>query len=331
MSQNQEVPGLILSAQYNGATVFCEGYGLTQEGGSTPTISTSFQIDSLTKALTAMAVLRLYEQGTIQDINDTVGAYMTSLPNCDNCNWCNAWNSITIKQLLAMVSGIPDTNSGTQTYLQILSGMDCKKMSTPGVKYLYSDPNYFLLGALVDTLTASFPSPGYPAYIQTEVLDVLGMPNTGLILQSAEPNPALPYFNNAYGAWRNPYCGYSSGGFASTMSDLEAFALGLANGLVLQPATYQLMWTPYEFANETYGPFGLGWSVTNNPDGSLNKVLKDGGGWGWSSALGYSPVNAVGSSLAASACVLMNGATNQKGAADGLVSQIISLVIKANG
>jgi CubicO group peptidase (beta-lactamase class C family) len=319
----QAVKGLILSAQYNGATVFCQGYGMIQENGSLPTTTNSFQIDSLTKALTAIAVLRLCEQGAIGNITDPLGNYLTALP--EGYNWNPDWNTIQINQLLAMASGIPDDSNANLSYLQILSHVAGEPTSPPGVEYVYSDPNFFLLGALIDQLVG--PTSSYETYIQQEVLNVFVMPNTGLIPFSAAQNPAMPFYENAWSTWRNPDSGYSSGGFASTMGDLEAFAIGLANGAVLQQASYQLMWTPYTLSDGSPCPFGLGWNVTNNPNGTLNQVLKNGGGWGWSSALGYSPPNAVGSSAAASASVLMNGTT---GGADTLVSEIIALVIQAN-
>jgi D-alanyl-D-alanine carboxypeptidase len=325
-SQNPAVKGLILSAQYGGLTVFCQGYGVIQDNGTLPTTTNSFQIDSLTKALTAIAIMRLCEQGTISSINDPLGNYLTALPK--GYNWNPNWNAIQINQLLAMVSGIPDDSNANLSYLQILSHVAGEPTSQPGVEYVYSDPNFFLLGVLIDQLVG--PSLSYETYIQQEVLNVFGMPNTGLIPYTSAQNPALPFYKDKWFTWRSPDSGYSSGGFAATMADLEAFAIGLANGLVLTPASYQLMWSPYILADGSPGPFGLGWNVTNNANGTLKQVLKDGGGWGWSSALGYSPANAVGNCAATSASVLMNGSTVKAGSADTLVSEIINIVIQAN-
>ena len=326
LSQNPAVPGLILSAQYNGATIFCQGYGVINENGTTPTTATTFQIDSLSKALTAFAVLRLYEQGAIKNITDTIGTYMTALPDCTGCNWNDSWNTIQIDQLLAMVSGIPDASSTKLTYLEILSNVAKQQVTPPGVSYVYSDPNFFLVGALINTILGNTAANNFATYIQEQVFSVFGMINTGLTEQASAQDPALPYFNNAYTNWRNPNCGYSSGGFASTMADLEAFAIGMANGLVLQPSSYQLMWTNYILTDGKQGPFGLGWDVTTNTDGAVTMVVKDGGGWGWSSSLAYSPAMTASSILPASASVLMNGTTAKAGSANQLTKQVISLI-----
>jgi CubicO group peptidase (beta-lactamase class C family) len=77
--------------------------------GPKPTALNSYQIDSLTKSVTAFSVLRLYEQGTIKSLTDPIGDYMSHLPN-------KKWPSIRINQLLAMASGVPDISSRNSTY-----------------------------------------------------------------------------------------------------------------------------------------------------------------------------------------------------------------------
>jgi hypothetical protein len=52
------------------------------------------------------------------------------------------------------------------------------------------------------------------------------------------------------------------------MADLENFAIGLSQGLVLSPADYQTMWTPYSLPGGTPGTFGLGWAVHQSSTGA---------------------------------------------------------------
>jgi CubicO group peptidase (beta-lactamase class C family) len=162
-------------------------------------------------------------------------------------------------------------------------------------------------------------------YIKTEVLDVFGMPNTGLIDFASAQDPAMPYQHGVVDdVWRHPMCGYSAGGFASTMADLEAFAIGIANGAVLQPQTYREMWTNYTLNDGQNGLFGYGWAALTEPNGRL-RVIKNGGGYGWSSAVVYTPMDDNGSSTSpsASVCVMMNGTGN----ASGLVSEVLAKVV----
>lgn len=287
--------GAIVSVQEKGVTTYSEGFGAIAAGGAAPAADDSFQIDSLTKTLTALAVLTLHEQGTI-DLRAQLGTYLPSLPNAE-------WGKVRIDQLLAMVSGIPDSSSATTTYLKCLESVAKEPMLfTPGTKYDYSNSNYFLLGMLIDHV-----APDYPTYVR-HVLNVFGMSHTGLIAHARAANPVTPYLDHKPQSWRSPLCGYSAGGFASTMADLETYATGLANGELLTPETYALMWTNYRLDDGSYGKFGLGWEVTRNVDGSVRQVAKDGGGWGWGwgSYLLYAPPARGGLTGGTSVCVLIN-------------------------
>lgn len=289
------VVGLILSVQQAGTTVFENGYGVATKGGSAPTTATSFQIDSLTKAFTAIGVLHLWETGAIAHLTDTYGTYVPNLPN-------KAWGSIQIDQMLAMCSGIPDADSSTETYQKVLQRVAKLPLQfKPGAQYLYSDPTYMLLGVLIAAITKT----KYGDWIVPNVLQPLSMSSTGFIDESSAHDPATPYGPDA--AWRNPLCGFSAGGFTSTMSDLESFAIGLANGAILKSSTYQLMWTNFTLTDGSSDPFGYGWNVVTNSDGSLKYAAKDGGGWGWASDVAYAPASSGSLTGGTSVCLMMTG------------------------
>lgn len=271
--------GAIVSVQKNGATVFAKGYGSIAVQGPAPNAGNSFQIDSLTKSFTAIAILRLWEQGTIDALTDPLGKYVDNLPN-------PKWAPIQLNQLLAMVSGIPDSGSATQPYTECLQSIAKLPLLFPaGSEYFYSNSNFFLLGEVINSVGG-----GFGVYTKEHVLDVFGMPNTGLIPYANAVDPATPYIAGKPQPWREPICGFSGGGFASTMADLETYAIGLSNGLVLKPSTYRTMWTNYPLTGGGKGEFGLGWQVVTNPDGSVRNVQKNGGGYGWGSCVVYAPV-----------------------------------------
>jgi D-alanyl-D-alanine carboxypeptidase len=214
----------------------------------------------------------------------------------------------------------------TLTYLEALATVAKlpMKFHPPGAQYDYSNSNYFLLCELVDTLVG--PSSDYMDYIRSEVLDVFGMPRTGLIDRVRAHNPAMPHLQgHPHEGWRDPICGYSAGGFASTMDDLEAFAIGIANGLVLQEKTYRAMWTNYPLNGGGQGAFGYGWAVTTGVDARM-RVQKNGGGYGWSSAVVYTPADDSGpiSSPSASVCVMMNGTGNADALVDDLLTKVVA-------
>ncbi|HKS22119.1 MAG TPA: serine hydrolase domain-containing protein [Thermoanaerobaculia bacterium] len=291
------VVGLILSVQQAGKTVFENSYGVATKGGSAPTPATSFQIDSLTKAFTAIGVLHLWETGAIAKLTDTYGTYVPNLPN-------KAWGGIQIDQMLAMCSGIPDISSGTETYQEVLHrAAQMKLLFPPGAQYLYSDPTYMLLGVLIAAITKT----KFGEWIVPNVLTPLSMPSTGFIDESSANDPATPYLKGQAVAWRNPLCGFSAGGFTSTMSDLESFAIGLANGAILKSSTYELMWTNFTLNDGSADQFGYGWNVVTSSGDTLKYAAKDGGGWGWASDVAYAPASSGSLTGGTSVCLMMTG------------------------
>ena len=103
-------PGVELSIQKDGKTIYEAGYGAIAKKGPRSKVSpgpnTRFQIDSLTKTFTAIAVLRLMEQGKV-DLDQPMGKYVW-LPN-------PSWRNIPVRSYLGMITGIPDgsTTNGT--------------------------------------------------------------------------------------------------------------------------------------------------------------------------------------------------------------------------
>lgn len=301
-------PGVELSIQKNGKTVYEVGYGAIAKSGPQskvpPGPNTRFQIDSLTKTFTAMAVLRLVEKGKI-DLDHPIIEYYPFLPNAQ-------WAAIPVRSYLGMITGIPPNSATTGSYQAAIASVAL--LSTPygvgldfepGSQYEYSDTNYFILGELVNAVS---PSHRFMVFTRVNVLEPLVMSDTGLMPFGTGDLWATPYNNcdvanpsNCVAVeprkWNS---GYSGGGFVSTMSDLEKFAIGLYHRDVLTPESYKDMWTQTKL---TTGPnkhkkvvFGLGWDVTPDSDGNPVRVSKTGGGWGWGSQLtlwpqaGYSVV-----------------------------------------
>lgn len=288
MSANK-TPGIELSIQKGGVTVYECGYGSIAQGSAVyPGPNTRFQIDSLTKSFTAFAVLRLAEEGKV-DLNATMGSYI-SLPN-------PGWKTIPVRQFLGMVTGIPDGGTTTGSYKQVIASAAARKTPfgvgldfEPGSKYEYSNPNYFILGDLVSERS---PQKTFMAYTKAEILTPLGMTNTGFFSSGTGNLWPTPYNNGQPIKPRDPMSGFSGGGFTSTMKDLERFAIGLYDKGVLSVQSYKQMWTPTVL---TSGPnkgksvaFGLGWDVMLGPKGDLIRASKNGGGWGWGAQLSFFP------------------------------------------
>ncbi len=296
-------PGVELSVQKDGKTIYEAGYGTIASSGPqakvVPGSDTRFQIDSLTKTFTAITILRLVEQGKI-DLDQPIGKYLPGLPNL-------SWNAIPVRSYLGMITGIPDHSETTGTFHEAIATVAAEQTSygtgldfEPGSKYEYSDTNYFILGELVN---AVIPHQRFMPFTKANVLEPLGMTDTGFIpfgTGDLWPTPynncnlATPAANCVAVLPRKWNAGFTGGGFVSTMSDLEKYAIGLYHRAILSEKSYKEMWKPTKLTsgrnkNKPVN-FGLGWeNLAFDSNKDLLQVGKNGGGWGWGSQLTLFP------------------------------------------
>jgi CubicO group peptidase (beta-lactamase class C family) len=163
-------PALVAGLVLNGELVDVFSSGI--DSGKAPD-KISFRIASMTKCFAAAAVLRLRDQGVLA-LNDPVNKHVKELRS-------EKWNSITIKALLTMQSGLPgdnpwgdrllddSDNEMTEVYRQ-----DEKIIVLDDKSYKYSNLGYMLLGRVISEASGIHSL----RYIKEELLDPLGMKNT---------------------------------------------------------------------------------------------------------------------------------------------------------
>ncbi len=181
----------ITQAQFQGAlfvsrankTVIEAGYGLANHRTGRPnTPETTFQIASVSKQVTAAAILLLQEQGALL-IRDPLARW---LPECSA-----EWQSITVHHLLTHTSGIGHWRDFPQLSLSHPMGwadlltifQQVPLKFAPGTAWAYSSPGYVLLAHLVEHLT----SEPYAQFIQRRVLDALSMTRSSVGTRSSHP------------------------------------------------------------------------------------------------------------------------------------------------
>jgi CubicO group peptidase (beta-lactamase class C family) len=182
----QKLPGAVVLIGHGGKVVFRQAYGSRKlagepglDGSPAPaepmTEDTIFDMASLTKPLaTATAVMQLYEQGKVQ-FDDPVQQY---LPDFNTANDPQR-AKVTVRMLLTHTSGEtgdvdlkdpwgldrPDKAEG------IHRALTTPLESSPGERFRYSDINFILLGALIETVTGEAED----VYVQQNVFAPLGM------------------------------------------------------------------------------------------------------------------------------------------------------------
>jgi CubicO group peptidase (beta-lactamase class C family) len=100
------VPGVSIAVIHNGKLEWAKGYGVTKLGGPPVSPDTVFNAASMSKPLTAIAVMRLVQEGKV-DLDRDVNSYLTTwkIPE----NQYTVLHKVTVRELLGHTSGIGDT------------------------------------------------------------------------------------------------------------------------------------------------------------------------------------------------------------------------------
>ena len=134
------------------------------------TSKTPFAIGSISKSLTALAIVKLIEDKKIK-LEDSVQQHLPWFKLKDS----QISSSITIQHLLTHTSGIntyeglliSDKQSKSSTALKenVMRLSNVKLTALPGEKYQYSNANYIVLGALIEEIT----NDTYSSYMEKHV------------------------------------------------------------------------------------------------------------------------------------------------------------------
>jgi amino acid adenylation domain-containing protein/non-ribosomal peptide synthase protein (TIGR01720 family) len=211
------------------------GSGLADTGTETRvTPDTIFQLGSISKHLTALAVLRLAQDGIV-DIDADVNGYLRSW------RWPQreGWQPMSLRQLLSHTAGLgsaetplyrpEETMPGLADLLGcglIADGVPVRMVHRPGTVYEYAGVNYAVVELVVmDVTRASFADA-----VARLVLDPLGMKDTGFAREfPAERGDLTAHGHGADGRrYKDPWHDFPStaaGGMWSTPKDLVRVAL----------------------------------------------------------------------------------------------------------
>lgn len=152
-------------------------HGHLTESGSTGkgvTTDTAFQLGSLSKSFTALAVMQLVDAGAVR-LDDPVARHIPWFRTADPTA------VITVRQLLNQTSGLPTwagtadlTKPDTTLEQRVRHIADVKPVTAPGEAFHYCNANYATLGLLVEQVTGK----RYADYLQQHILDPLDMNRT---------------------------------------------------------------------------------------------------------------------------------------------------------
>jgi CubicO group peptidase (beta-lactamase class C family) len=232
--------GAVMIAR-NGQPIFQRAAGLANKQHNAPNrIDTKFNLGSINKIFTKIAIFQLIEQGKLS-LDDRLGKHLPDYPNKD------AAAKVTIKHLLDMQSGIgdffgpkfeatpKDRIRSTKDYLPLFADQPLK--FEPGASRAYSNGGYIVLGAIIEKVTGQ----SYYDYVRERIFKPAGMENTDSYeVDASVPNLATGYWRNEKGervsnVYTKPARGSSAGGGYSTVEDLLKFTIALQNNKLLGP------------------------------------------------------------------------------------------------
>lgn len=183
------IPGISLAIIEGDRIVHARGFGQAQPGGEAPSPQTPFFIGSLTKSITALAVMQLVEAGKIE-LDTPVQRYLPWFRVVDP----QASAHISVRQLLNQTSGLSavagsialadcdDHPHATERQVRALSTL--KLNHPPGSKWEYSNLNYNILGLILEVVSGE----SYADYIQRHIFDPLEMRHSYTSRKEAKPN-----------------------------------------------------------------------------------------------------------------------------------------------
>ncbi|HWA92798.1 MAG TPA: serine hydrolase [Rhizomicrobium sp.] len=234
LSRSEGFSGVVLIAK-DGKPVFQQAYGLANVAdGVANTTATKFNMASMGKMFTAVAVLQLVEAGKIASLQDKVGKYLPDYPNAA------VREQVTIEELLTHTSGMGNfweqlAGKAKDRYVAIADYVplfaDEKLQFEPGKGFAYSNNGYTVLGLIVEAVSGK----SYFDYVRDNIYRPCGMTDTDAyeldkpvahMATGYSRSPSVPHqlVSNIYVL---PYKGSSAGGSYTTASDLLKFANAL--------------------------------------------------------------------------------------------------------
>ena len=218
----QKFNGVILLSS-DSIDIYSEAIGFSDLKNKTKLdINDQFVIGSISKQITAVLVLREYEQDNLE-LEDTIGKYLTQIEQ----NWTK---EVTIHHLLTHTHGIVDLSKPLEF--------------EQGSQFHYSQLGYELLAQILENITQkSFEQ------LSSELFENYGLKNTfhpnnkkyGHLVNGYEENEngILVFAENSL----NNYV--PAGSFVSNTADLKKWNANLYSGKLITKETLKLMTTKY--------------------------------------------------------------------------------------
>ena len=270
-------PGIALLVAKDGKIIYSKGYGKADlELDVNLTADHVFELGSITKQFTAVAILMLEEQGKLS-LEDDILEYIPDYPT--------QGNTITIYQLLNHTSGIKSytdmpsfmTEARTdRTPSEIIEIFKNEPMEFPaGTAFKYNNSGYILLGHIIEVVSDMT----YAEFIDSHFFDPLGMTHSYYGSKIKLIKGRASGYTRGEGIENGKYISmslpYAAGSLMSTVDDMLKWQNALSANTFISKENYDRATNGSELSDGKRIPYGFGW-VRENLLGS--PMITHGGG-----------------------------------------------------
>ncbi|WP_214466830.1 serine hydrolase domain-containing protein [Microbacterium flavescens] len=269
----------VVSIDVDGTVLFARAYGLADRAHGVPlTVDTRFGMASASKSFTALAVMALVEDGSLQLDTPVRGILDGDLPTIDD--------GVTVEHLLSHTSGIGDyldeeadwevddyiltvpvhELAETEAFVRAVAGHAQK--TAPGERFAYNNGGYIVLALVAERVSGV----GFHELVGERVFAPAGLKGTAFLrLDELPGDAAIGYLYEEPESLRSnvlhlPVRGNGDGGAFTTAPDLSRFWRALADGKVLPASTVAELWKPRRTVESEGLRYGLGfWLDLDGP------------------------------------------------------------------
>ena len=276
-----------------GQVLYKKSFGLANEETKQPLNENSvFEIASVTKQFTAMAIMILHEKGKL-NLNDNLSKFIPEL---------SFYKGITIRHLLNHTSGLPDYMelfekvfdsskiATNKDVISIFAQLQPKVLFAPNSKQEYCNTGYALLASIIERASGE----SYPDFLQKAIFKPLEMTNSFVYKRRLAPKKIDNYaFGYVYDESSKKYVlpddvketkfvimldgVVGDGGVNSTINDLLKWDRALYSNKLLSKKGVDEMFTMTTLNDSTKIKYGYGWEIDNHKE--FGKIVYHGGGW----------------------------------------------------
>jgi CubicO group peptidase (beta-lactamase class C family) len=315
---SDDVPGLAIAVSRGGEILWEEGFGWAdRERHEQATPTTPFYIASVTKSVTATAVLHLAERGRLQ-LDDPVNKYLGAAKV-----YSPVWNSsdATIRRVMSQTSGLTTFSRWCSNAADPHCDIDSEIAGygvlvwPPGEVFDYSNLSYGIMGDIVARVSGE----SFESYLRMGVFQPLNMQDCYLATRDAAKRASAQYDQKTHARSRSRVSGHEgASGLHCSARDLLSFGMfnlkeHLGSG---SPLSIRDIDDMHSAQPGTSGQYGLGWWIRQ--ESGVEIISAQGGTSDAYALLELIPANDI-------AIVIIANSYSQR--VSGLEGQIISVLL----